>query len=152
MEYPQQDDPREALNRFVDQAYRDQDGNVLHDNLYWSSHSIRSDRVGAAAATYKSIKILAARLDSEMPKTIADVLRPQILGMAEELSMCVAGKDSESIHFDKDGNNPSSVNSLRNDIGKVTTSHIYSTPHEAAKGILDRLRGDNNQERGEAMR
>lgn len=147
MSYPDNDKSERDLARFVDTIYRDQDGNVKQDALYWAGHGVRSDQIGAASAHREGVKILLERLPLEMPATIATVLGPQLDGMMRELDAAIAGKNSETLYYSKHG--PEAVSSLRDLISKRTTEYIHSGDNtDAAKSWMDRLGGKgNDQER-----
>lgn len=143
MSYPDRDQPNHDLPRFIHSAFQDSDGNIRHDELFFASHAIRSDKIGAVAATYKSILAMYERLQSEMPPSIVAVLGPQIKTMADELAFAVSGKNSETVYMTDAG--PQSMNALRNDMGKTTISHLYTAQGDAAKGFMSKFFGDANR-------
>ena len=139
------DRPERDLSRFIDTIFRNQDGSVKQDALYWAGHGVRSDQVGAASAHRESIKVLSEEIPLVMPETISIVLQKQLEGMMRELDACLAGKNSETLYL-RSGKIPESVSSLRDLISKRTTEYIHSGEATTAEGILSKFMGPRREE------
>ena len=145
--YPEKDESHRDLGRFVDSAYRNEDGSIKHTELYFSAHAIRSDAVGQVAAHHREILNMLSRLYREMPPSIVSTLEPQLHGMAKVVEAAVAGKNSETVY--KVDGKPQSMSSLRQDMAKISTEHIYNSNDEAKDGMWANFFGTKKQENRE---
>lgn len=124
------------LGRYLDMAYRRADGTPDHAKFYWSSHAIRTENFSLFADLQGRIDSLIMRVQNEAPEAAKNVMITSLQALTHRLELAVVSKNSETLA------NGQAVSSLQNRLAKQSTEHIYTTPEQATKSFLDRLKGD----------
>ncbi|MYB29791.1 MAG: hypothetical protein F4Y18_01970 [Cenarchaeum sp. SB0663_bin_5] len=142
MSYIPQETPNKDLTQFVDTVYRGGHNDKPHPLLFLAGQSIRSNQFGVIASIMGQIITLVERIQVELPVNARESLTAQLMALHRECEYVISAKNSETLS--SDGKN--AVSSLRDQIGRNRTEHIYSTDEERAKSFLDKLRGDRDRE------
>jgi polyhydroxyalkanoate synthesis regulator phasin len=106
------------------------------DSLWWKTHSISSNQLGAVAYELKEWERMAIQARGNMSPERAEQLSGDIMDMSQSYRRAIDAKSSESL---RDKNNAQSV--LLDKVGRNRVEKVYTMKDQVNKSLINSFLG-----------